>query len=162
MEEKSLIKGGVWIKAEYANGDYEHIALPNTVLRCGRRQLAAALGGNLLTTGFTAVVRQIAWGTGGVDLQGHRIPVPDYQTGFLGGPSNVLLTTSCEASMMGGDEPAVIFHGAVTRESQLNGNWINQVGLIMENGTYFAVSTWEGFYKDSSVSFLLNWTEWFL
>lgn len=164
LHDNTKVKGGVELCVSDAGGlIIQKAAVPNTVLRCGKRRIAAALGGGLLSSGaFEAFVTHVAWGTGGTDGGGNRIVVPDTATGFVGGSANVLATTVCEASMVPNDDPAIIFHAAVGRESPLNGQWINQAGLVMSDGTYLAITTWAGFLKDSNHSFILNWTEWFL
>ena len=136
----------------------ERVETKNTVLRAGRRQLAAALGGNLLTDGFKANVKKMVWGKGGTDISGRKLAVPETATGLIGGQSNVLVETWCEGSMAPGDDPTVIFSGVIGKQTAANGYKVDQLGLVLDDGTYFAVATFGGLVKEAGFTFVLNWT----
>lgn len=123
--------------------------------------MAYALGGRL--DKFDAVVRHMAWGKGGIDGLGKRIPVPETNTTFIGGPSNILETTTVKSSIPTGDEPAIIFHGSLAKNSTANGEIISQLGLILESGDFWAITTYpNGFTKNPNVTLIINWKVYFL
>jgi hypothetical protein len=135
---------------------------PNTVLKSGRRFLAAALGGNLVTNKFEAFITHMAFGTGGVDGFGNLIPVPEDQTGFLGGTSNVKTIVPVQASLDPKQETSITFSASIPFNSDANSHKITQVGLLFSNGTYYAVTTWKGVDKDASIYNSVEWTITFL
>lgn len=142
-------KTGEMIKEEF---------FPNTVLESGRRFAIAAMGGNLLTKKFEAYITHMAFGTGGVDGFGNLIPVPDDQSGFLGGSSNVKSIVPVQASLEPTRNAAVTYSATIPTNSDANNNKITQVGLLFSNGTYYAVSTWKGVDKDASIYNMVDWT----
>ncbi len=163
MHDKVFHRGDIEMSVVQRDGSIvDKIAFPNTTLRSGRRFLAAALGGNLLSSGFDCAVRHMAWGIGGVDAFGVKTPVADTVTTFVGGATNILATTTVDASMALGDEPAVIFHGALGYSSPANGNKITQIGLKMENGDFWAITTFGGFDKSLDTALIVNWKVYFL
>lgn len=135
---------------------------PNTVVKSGRRFLAAALGGNLLTDKFQAFITHMAFGTGGVDGFNNLIPVPEDQTGFLGGSSNVKTIVPVQASLDPKQEAAVTFSASIPSNSDANSHKITQVGLLFSDGSYYAVTTWKGVDKDASIYNTVDWTITFL
>lgn len=160
--DQVMYKGEVELTVLRSGVVADRVLFPNTTLRSGRRFLAAALGGNLLSTGFDCAVRQMAWGIGGVDVFGAKIPVPDSATTFVGGASNILVTTTADASMALGDEPSVIFHGALGYSSPANGNKVTQIGLKLENEEFWAITTFSGFDKSLDTALIVNWKVFFL
>lgn len=135
----------------------DHREFPNTVLRSGRRFLAAAMGGNLLGETFDAYIDRMAFGTGGLDGMNHVIKVPEISTTFLGGVGNIKDVVPVKAIMAPGDAPSVIFTGVIPKTANSNGQRISQIGLMMANGAFYAISTWDGFAKDASVSSTIAW-----
>jgi hypothetical protein len=131
---------------------------PNTVLRSGRRFAIAALGGNLLTDKFQGFITHMAFGTGGVDGFGNLIPVPEDQSGFLGGSTNVKSVVPVQASLEPKQEAAVTFSATIPSNSDANNYKITQVGLLFSDGSYYAVSTWKGVDKDASIYNMVDWT----
>lgn len=134
----------------------------NTVLKSGRRFLAAALGGNLLTDRFKGYITHMAFGTGGVDGFGNIIPVPEDQNGFVGGSGNVKTTVPVQASLDPTQNAAVTFSATLPSDSEANSHKITQVGLVFSDGSYYAVSTWKGIDKDATIYNSIDWTITFL
>jgi hypothetical protein len=135
----------------------EERVFPNTVLKSGRRFLMAAVGGNLLTDSFKAWIDRMAFGVGGVDMGGNVIPVSENQTGFIGGASNVKDMRSVQNSLSIGDKPGIIVSSMLPADSPANGFQVTQIGLVFSDGTYYSVSTWLGFPKDSLSYHVIDW-----
>lgn len=131
---------------------------PNTVLRSGRRYLAASMGGNLLGSSHDAFITHMAFGTGGMDGGSNRIPVPDTVTTFVGGVSNIRDVVPVQCVMAQGNTPGLTVVGTLPSTANSNGQQITQVGLKMANGEFYAISTWPGFYKDTMIYDTLEWT----
>lgn len=130
---------------------------PNTVLRSGRRLLAAAMGGNLLSSGFDAFINRMAFGNGGTDMSNRAIKVPETATTFLGGASNIKDVVPTKAIMGQGDAPSVTFNSLLPQSALSNGTRVTQIGLMMANDSFYSITTWGGFEKDSSVSNSISW-----
>jgi hypothetical protein len=133
------------------------IEFNNTTLKIGRRLLAAAMGGNLLSDEFDARFDKMVFGKNGKDNMGNPIKIIETANGFIGGSANVLDEVPVFCQMVSGDAPAIHVTGVLPEIANSNGEEVNQVGLKMKNGQYYAIATWGGFAKSSGVSNRFTW-----
>lgn len=152
-----LCKGTILCQVMQDDVQVQEFEFPNTVLRSGRRLLAAAMGGNLLGQSFDAYISQMAFGVGGLNNLNQVIRVPETATTFLGGVGNILDVVPVKAVMVPGDSPSVVFTGVLPKNATSNGQRITQIGLIMANGSFYSISTWGGFEKAVNVSASMSW-----
>ena len=128
---------------------------PNAVLRVGRRDLVASLGG-VSKSGHVRITH-IAIGTGGVDNFGNLLPVSEDQPGLIGGESSVKALIEAQVTLFPAPEASIMVRGILPSQSSANGHKMTQLGLVLSTGNYYAVRTWDGPTKDSSITNEIEW-----
>lgn len=155
MFESGSFKGLVSVYSYY--GDKASVdKFENTTLAVGKKHLMAALGGNLMSNHFVAYINKMCWGTGGYDAisDGIRVVSPD-TTGFVGG--NVLEETPVSVKINSSTGNSILVTSQIGRNSIANGQKIDQIGLKLFSGDFFAITAWGGFEKTPISSHVIKW-----
>lgn len=159
-DEFPVSRGSVFIEVEDDNGKNEYHRA-NTVMTGGRhwlaRVLAGQFGGN---TDF--FVSHMAFGNGGYDsVDGREGPV-DFDSGRTGLFSPISEgVISCTAGNVVDGSIRVTFTTRMSKDFG-NGNNISEMGLMLKNGTLFAMVTFPPIEKNSSRAITVKWTVTFL
>ena len=149
-EDTTQCNGDIEITIEWDNGRIEHHAFHNTVLKEGRKALAASLA-NSYGDNYDFFISRMAFGEGG---KSGGVPkfVTEERTG--------LFTSVIEKGLVSNIDPndlsQVVFTSVLSR-SDANGITIDELGLKMNTGLFYSMSTFGGFSKTSQMQVTFTW-----
>lgn len=137
----------------------------NNVLNVGRMALLQGLA-NTAVQPRVYFDRCIVGGGGSYQPEpgGSYIPydVSRARTGLFGGTAldEVAIVTTCNTDSSG--SPYAIVSAVLGSQSQANDQYVNEVALKLKSGDLYALVTWAGLNKTSSIEVVLDWFVYFL
>jgi hypothetical protein len=150
MIEKIKCKGDIEITKEWDDGKIEHLILQNSVLAEGRKSLAASLA-NSYGDNYDYFISRMVFGEGGT-----AGGVPKYVTEERTGLFTSVIEKGVIANIDPNDLTQVVFTSVLSR-SDANGYTINELGLKMNSGNLYSMSTFGGFSKTSQMQVTFTW-----
>lgn len=131
----------------------------NTVLLGGREAVLRQLM-NSYTGGYFS---QIVVGNGGATLDGGTYVAETVQTSRTALFGTEVDRVPCVSSLSAtsGGNPYLWVSSILGADSSANGQWIHEVGLMLGSGTLYAMVTWPGVYKTSTLLLNMGWIVYF-
>ena len=145
-------KGELEVIIEHKDKPREIIEFPNTVLNLGRQALAASLANDIGDV-YEFYIAQMSFGDGGTTGTGQPKVVNADRTGFFG---STILTKPVTSNV----DPNLTSQSTFTsviKFDEANGNIINELALVMANGSFYSMVTLTGINKDSTMQLTINW-----
>ena len=149
MNSEIKTKGTVERIIQYDDGRIEKSVIENTVLYTGQMALAASLAG---PGEYNNYVSQMVFGSGGTS---GGVPV------FVQSTQNSLF------NQLGSGKPTVavvdpniqtqVVFTTVLQIADFAGSTINEMGLMMENGNLYSMTTFPDLNKTSNMQITWNW-----
>ncbi len=155
IEDTTQCNGDIEITIEWEDGRMEHHTFRNTVLREGRKALAASLA-NSYGDNYDFFISRMAFGAGGVSGG-----VPKYVTEERTGLFSSVIEKGVIANIDPNDLSQVVFTSVLSRDDA-NGFTINELALKMNTGLLYSMSTFGGFSKTAQMQVTFTWRNSFL
>ena len=149
IEDIIQCNGEIEMTTEWEDGKTEHHVF-NTVLLEGRKALAASLA-NSYGDNYDYFISRMAFGEGGKSGG-----VPKYVTEERTGLFTSVIEKGVIANIDPNDLSQVVFTSVLSRDDA-NGYTINELGLKMNSGLFYSMSTFGGFAKTSQMQVTFTW-----
>jgi hypothetical protein len=158
MTDSIRCKGDIEMTIEWDDGRTEVTRFPNTVLRNGRKALAASLA-NQYGDNYDYFISRMAFGNGGTSGSTPKF-ISEDRNGFFG---STILRKPVITTLDPNDLTQVIFTAVIARD-EVNGQTINEMGLEMNTDPrqMYSMTTWAGFTKSSQMQITWTWRLSFL
>ena len=153
MIEKIHCKGEVEMAVEWDDGRIKKVLFHNTVLRDGRKALAASLA-NQYGSNYDYFISRMSFGDGGT-AGGNPKFISEDRSGLFG---TTILRKPIISTLDPNDLTQVIFTSVVARDEAV-GHTINEMGLEMNTDprTLYSMITFAGFSKTSQMQITWTW-----
>lgn len=154
MTYEDQVKCVGWIDAviEYKDGRREEMHFPNAVLRKGRGALAKSLS-NSFGDGYNFYISRMVFGDGGTSAGSTKF-VDTNRTALFG-------LTRASKPVIGSVDPTTptkaIFTSVLTF-NDANGFVLNEMGLLMNNGEMYSLSTFPDLTKTDQMQITWSWS----
>ena len=147
-----------WIDAviEYKDGRREELHFPNQVLRNGRGALAQSLA-NTFGDGYNFYISRMVFGDGGTAAGATKF-VDTGRTALFG------LTRASKPVIAGVDPttPTKAIFTSVLTFNDANGFALSEMGLLMNNGDMYSLSTFPDLTKTDQMQITWSWSQNFV
>lgn len=151
VSEEIKQRGDVEIIIDHKNGSRESFWVRNAILQGAKNAHANAVA-NIIGASYQYYIDQMIFGTNGT-LGGAPKVVDASRNGLFG---STLVSKPVMAMVNPSALNQAIFT-AVIGFDEGNGNIINEMALVMRNGTLYSMVTMGGISKTSSIQVTLNW-----
>lgn len=151
FEDKKLKpKGNGEIIIEYKD-KIQIVEFENEVINNGRMAMAKSFA-NQFGAEYDYWISSIAFGSGGTSGG-----VPRYVEASRTGLWGPTVITKPVTAVVGPSVTSVVSFTSVLTSSDAVGEVINEMGLIMNNGDFFSLTTFGDINKTSSMQIIINW-----
>ena len=150
MNSEIKTKGTVERIIQYDDGRVETSVIENTVLTTGQMALAASLAG-AYGDFYDYFISKMQFGSGGTD-GGVPLFVPTTAQGLF----NPIGTKQVSAIIDPTVQTKVVF-STILSSSDFAGLILNEMALVMDNGTTYSMTTFPDLNKTSSMQITWNW-----
>lgn len=151
IESNVASNGGGEIIIKWLDGREEVINFKNKVVDLGRSALAKSLA-NQFGGVYRYWVKNMVFGAGGT-VGGTPRYVDSFRTGLFG---PVIATKPVISSVPISVQNQAIFTSVLLFEDAI-GQTVNEMGLQMENGDFFSLTTFGDIVKTNSMQLTFNW-----
>lgn len=153
MNSTLSTRGFVDACINYKDGTKIELAFPNTIMRTGREALVKTLTNNVTSSYTNLYVTRMIFGDGGTSA-GQVLLVDVNATGLYG-------ATRASKSVVGQINPnnstQAIFT-SILGYDDANGFSLNEMALVLNDGTLYSMVTFADLSKTSSMSITWNWS----
>lgn len=156
MRENPRIIGTINIVVSDENGVIEKRFIKNTVLQGGAASQASGLAGDVGNS-FQYYIANMNFGTNGVSGS-----VPNFVDSSRSGLFGPVLISKPVIAVIDQTQPAMVTFTSILSFSDAVGATINELALVMQNGTYYSMATMANLTKTSSMQISFHWTIAFL
>jgi hypothetical protein len=150
-------KGTVERIIQYKDGKIEKSVIENTVLTTGQMALAASLA-NQFGGQYNYFISNMIFGNGGTTASNIPKFVPNYQTGLFG----TTVANPYVVAVINPQIPTQVIFTSVLGYNTANGQILNEMALVMNNGQFYSMTTFPNLTKNSNMSITWTWTNSFL
>ena len=154
MTTEDQVKCIGWIDAtiDYKDGRQDKLHFPNSVLRKGRAALAKSLS-NAYGDGYNYFISRMVFGDGGTSAGATKF-VDSTRNGLYG------LTRASKPVIAGVDPttPTKAIFTSVLTFNDANGFTLNEMGLLMNNGEMYSLSTFPDLTKTDQMQITWSWS----
>lgn len=151
VTDKIKVRGEGEIEILFGDGTTTKLEFTNAMVGAGRAALAKSLA-NQFGGSYQYWVQSMVFGTGGSVGGTPRYVMPNQ--GGLYGPvvaTKTVLSTINPANTGQATFTSVLLFGDAV------GDAINEMGLVMNNGEYFSITTFNDINKTASMQLTVNW-----
>lgn len=151
INEEVKQRGDVEIIIDHKDGKQETFWVKNAILQGAKNASANALA-NIIGANYQYYIDQMVFGTNGT-LGGAPKVVETSRNGLFG-------TTLVSKSVVSIINPQILSQAIFTTImgfDEGNGNVINEMALVMKNGTFYSMVTMGGISKNSTMQITFNW-----
>jgi hypothetical protein len=148
-------QGVVELKIQYQNGKEETRIIKNTVLRGGKMALVQILTKYTDNT-LDYYIANMVFGQGGVDGGTVRY-VPADRTGLYNQIPPSSGSVKPVIATINPDNPTQAVFTSVLTYDDCNGFAVNEMALVMANGTYYSMVTFGDLVKTNLMQITFNW-----
>jgi hypothetical protein len=150
IEDTIQCNGDIGMTIEWEDGRIKRQVFQNTVLLEGRKALVASLA-NSYGDNYDYFISRMAFGEGGKSGG-----VPKFVTEERTGLFTSVIEKGVIANIDPNDQSQVVFTSVLSR-TDANGFSIDELGLKMNTGLFYSMSTFGGFSKTSLMQVTFTW-----
>jgi hypothetical protein len=150
-----VCKGEVEIVINYLDGKKEERLVKNTVLKNGRANLIKVLTSSS-TSSLSYFIKNMIFGNGGTDSGNLRYVSADRTALFSLIPTPAGSVKPVISSVSGETPTQGVFTSVMTYDD-CNGYAVNEMALVMEDGTLYSMVTFGDLTKTNLMQITFNW-----